>query len=141
MPNVLTYDPREVTAIYGGQIATGFMDDSSIQCAFNKDQWTLVVDKDGNSTRVRNPDRSGRITITLQQSSPFNDSLMALVQADLQNNAGALNWVIKDGSGRTLIATAAAWNVKLPDVTFGTSLTGRTWVYETGILDMVIGGN
>jgi hypothetical protein len=138
---VLQYDPKNVSMIVGGKIAHGFADGTFIKAMRNEQAYNLKVGVDGEGTRSKNNNKSGKFEITLMQSSSFNDVLSAYSSADQLSNAGVVPILLRDNNGTTLATALTAWVQKLPDVEFAKEVTTRTWVFETDDLEMFVGGN
>lgn len=138
---VLTYDPKQVAMIVGGNIMDGFADGTFIVAERNEQAFNLKVGVDGEGTRAKSNNKSGKVTITLMQSSASNDKLSALAASDELSNTGAVPVMLKDNSGRTLITALTAWVQKYPNSEFGKEVTTRAWVFETDELDIFVGGN
>lgn len=138
---VKTYDPKLVSIILGGKIISGIADGTFINVERAQQAFTLKVGAGGEGTRAKSNDKSGKITITLQQSSPSNDDLSAFAAADELTNAGVFPALIKDGSGRTVCAAATAWVQKLPNSEFAKEVSNRVWVVESDEIDILVGGN
>lgn len=138
---VKTYDPNQVSVIVGGKIISGFADGSYINVERNEQMFNLKVGVDGEGTRAKSNNKSGKITLTLMQSSSSNDDLSAFAAADELSNSGAVPVLVKDGSGTTLIAAATAWIQKYSNAEFGKEVLTRQWVLETDELIMLVGGN
>lgn len=137
---IRTFDPKEVSVIFGPYIITGF---SETKCSVSRaeDAFSLVVGCDGESTRVRNYNRSGTVTLNLQQSSPSNDVLSGIALADEATNAGLMPLLIKDNNGSTLIEATTAYIQKIPDADFGKDASERAWTIMTDNLVVFLGGN
>lgn len=138
---VLTYDPKQVAAIFKGNIIHGFADSTFIQVERNEDAYALKVGVDGEGTRAKSNNKSGKITFTLMMSSDSNDALSAAAAADELNGTGTGSLLINDKSGRTKAAAATAWIKKLPNAEFAKEANTRVWVLETDELDLFLGGN
>lgn len=136
-----TYDPAQVILNYDGKDITGFADGTFLGIEFNADAFTLVVGADGESTRAKSNNRSGRVTFTLQQASLSNDVLNAIAEADRLSNSGARKLMVKDAGGGTLAQATAAWIVRKPKSEFAKEAENREWILETGNLDYNLGGN
>jgi hypothetical protein len=137
-----TYDPKAILFTFLGIPLSGFADGTFIKVERNDDTFKLVVGSDGESARARNRNRSGRITLTLLQTSPSNDYLSAAQRADelgIPGGKGPL--LVKDVLGTTLINAPDAWIVKPPAAEFGREVGSREWVFESGDIDMLVGGN
>ena len=113
--SVYTYASDEVRIIVGGVPISGLADGTFVSVARDEQAFTKVTGADGTTSRAKSANRSGSITLTLSQTSPSNDVLSALAVADEETGAGVVPVLIKDGSGRSVHATDAAWVQKMPD--------------------------
>lgn len=138
---VHTFDPKLVSLIFGGKIISGYADGTFILVERNEQTFNLKVGADGEGTRVKSNNKSGKITVTLMQSSASNDDLSAFALADEISNTGVVPVLMKDGSGRTVVSGATAWLQKPANVELAKEATARTWVIESDELAMVVGGN
>lgn len=140
---VRTYDPSQVTIIFAGIPISGFADGTFVSVEQNEDSFTLQVGTDGEGTRSKTNNRSGRVTLTLMQSSASNDALAAIHSLDVLSPSGdgIGPLLIKDNSGRSLFSADAAWIVKPPTGEFGREATSREWIIETDHLILSYGGN
>ena len=138
---VKTYDPKQVSVIVGGTILSGFTDGTFIVAERNDPAFNLKVGVDGIGTRAKTNNLSGKVTITLHQSSNSNDVLSAFASADQLSNSGAVPLLIRDASGRTLITALTAWVQKLANSEFAKEVSNRVWILETDQLVMFDGGN
>ena len=138
-----TYDPAQVTIIFAGIPVSGFAEGTFVSIERNEDSFTLQVGADGEATRAKSNNRSGRVTLTLIQSSIVNDAFSALLAVDENSPSGdgIGPLLIKDLSGRTLVAAETAWLVKPATAEFAREATEREWVIETDRLNTFIGGN
>lgn len=141
MSRVRQYDPSLVIVTVDGQDISGFADGTFVLTSRNNDLFTLTVGADGEATRAKSNDLSGRITVTLQQTSISNDILSALADADELSNQGSFPIQVKDASGTTLASAETAWITKKPDSSFGKETENREWVIEAACLEYFIGGN
>ena len=124
-----------------GKIISGFADGTFVTAERNEQAWNLKVGVDGEGTRAKNNNRSGKVTLTLMQSSSSNDYLSATAAADELSNAGALPLLIRDASGRTVISALTAWIQKYANGEFAKEVSQRQWVIETDELIMLVAGN
>lgn len=138
---VRSYDPKEVSVIVGGRIIEGFADGQFINATRNNDQFAINMGADGSGARAKSNDRSGRVEMVLQQTSPSNDVLSAFAASDELSNGGVVSVIVRDALGTTLIAAETAWIVKYPDAPFSKSVENRTWILETDNLEMFVGSN
>lgn len=136
-----TYDPKQVTVIIAGQIISGFAEDTFVEVVRNEDMFTLQVGADGDATRSRSNNKSGRLTVTLRQGSPSNEVLSALAAADEVAGGGVTSFAVRDNSGTSVHGALTAWIVKAADSTYARESGDRVWVLETDNLSTFIGKN
>lgn len=136
-----TYNPKRVAVSFAGRVLTGFADGTFISVERNEDTFTLAVGSDGEAARAASNNRSGRVTLTLMQTSASNDILSALAEADERSQLSTGPMMIKDASGRTVVLAAEAWIVKPAGAEFGREIGNREWIFETGDLSIFSGGN
>lgn len=136
-----TYDPSKVLITYNNFALSGFADGTFATVTRNEDMWTLSVGCDGEDTRSKSNNKSGTFEITLMQSSESNQILSDFMLADELSNSGSGPLLVKDASsGTTLYMAEQAWIKKAPDSEFGRESGSRTWVFETGVVAVNIGG-
>jgi hypothetical protein len=138
---VRQYDPKNVSVIFGGKILSGFGDGTFILAERNSQAFQLKVGVDGEGTRAKTNDKSGKVTITLMQSSGSNDDLSAFAVQDELTNSAALPLLIKDNEGTTLLTALTCWVQKFANMEDAKEVSVRTWVLETDELNMFVGGN
>ena len=138
---VKTYDPSQVAIIIGGFPVTGFADGSFVTVERNEDAFALYVGTDGEGTRAKSNNKSGRITITLAQSSDSNAVLSGFAQADELSNSGVVPVLVKDNSGQSLHSAETAWIVKAANSEYAREVGTREWVIETDVLVTLPAGN
>lgn len=135
-----TFDPKEVSVILGEYIIRGFSDDM-ISVVRDNPAWEMVIGSDGESTRVKSNDRSGTITITLQQSSPSNDDLSTLALADELSNTGLRPFYMKDSLGTSIYTATTCFVEQIPEAAYGKTASDRVWILKTDNLIAFLGGN
>ena len=140
---VKTYDPSNVSMIYGAIPIKGFAQDAAITVEHDEDDWTLVTGVDGEGTRSKTSNRSATVTVALMQSSETNDLLSAarLLDMNTPNGTGGHALIIKDGSGRSVFACATAWIQKAPSAELNREATTREWTFRTDNMVAHHGGN
>ena len=134
------HDPGFVLVVWKGIEFKGFMDGTYVSAERDTDAYTKAVGATGDAARVRSRNRGGKVTLTLQQTSPTNDLLTAQQKIDEISNAATGSLTVKDLLGTTLIFAEVAWIMKSAKVDFGTELQGREWVFDCAELDMGVGG-
>jgi hypothetical protein len=136
-----TYSPDKVLCIIGGVPMSGFADGTGITVEREADAFTKVVGSDGVVSRVKSANRTGSVTITLQQTSASNDILSGFALLDEVSNEGVFPVLIKDNLGRSVFASGEGWVKKIPSSAFGKDISDREWVIDCGKLNIFVGGN
>ncbi len=136
-----TYDPNQVVATVGGRPLAGFAPGTFIEAERAEDAYTMTVGIDGEGTRSRSSNKSGTVKFTLLSSSDSNDILSGFAAADELHNNGLVPILIKDLSGRALIAAEQAYVKKLPVLGFNKEVREIEWTFETDNLLLFLGGN
>lgn len=136
-----TYDPKEVSVIVGGHIVAGYADGTFVGVERDNDAFTYNPSTSGGGTRTKSASKSGKVTITLQQSSESNEFFSKLSEADEKDGSGVVPIMIRDNSGKDLHKTAAAYIVKKPKSDYGKELQNREWSFQCDVLEMYLGGN
>lgn len=131
-----TYDPsKNLISVAGIPIVGPFGESDLVTCTRNEEGFLLKVGCDGNAARSRNANRSGKIQITIQQSSPTNLKLMILAELDESSATGIGPFLCKDGSDQGTRAEAQnCWITKIPDLKRGKEIGDVTWELETDTL-------
>lgn len=126
--------------IVGGKIMSGFSDGTFIRVIRNEQSWNLKVGVDGEGTRARNNNQSGRFEIELMQSSPSNDVLSDYIQLDESSGTGAVPVLMKDNNGTTIASCLTGWVQKWADSDYSKEVSVRKWIIETDQLIVFVGG-
>ena len=125
------YDPKNVKLYLGGVRAYGFAPDTKITVSRNSDNIMTMTGTDGEASAALSRDRSGVLTLSLQNASGFNDYLSAWQK---QADATGLVWfpILLEGSQGPTIASFA--NIqRQPDLTYGSEIGTLEW--ELYVLD------
>lgn len=138
---VATYQPDLVTVAFNGVPITGFASGAFVTAARNNDSWSITVGSGSDATRAKSGDKSGRVTITLLDSSASNAVLSAFAAQDEQTGTVVGALLVKDLSGADVVTAGTAWIVKPPDLEKSNESSNREWVFETDVLEIVAGGN
>jgi len=136
-----TYNPKQVTIIFGVHTLEGFGPDTKVVVARDEQSWTKQVGVDGQVTRSKSNNKSGTITITLMQTSASNDFLSGIAITDELSSAGVLPVLVKDNNGTSLYSAVEAWVQKPSDASFGLEANTREWVIDVAELSIFNGGN
>jgi Bacteriophage KPP10, Structural protein ORF10 len=127
---VKTYDPKLVVITFGGVPLSGYADGTFVVVEREADMFTKVTGADGQTSRAKSQNRSGSVTVTLQQTSPSNDALNVFANADELSNQGVKPLTVKDLSGRSESFSANAWIRKKPNQEYAKEITNREWVID-----------
>ena len=145
MPNVRTYDPKQVILTVGGFPIGGYADGTFIQHEYDEDAFAKVTGADGFSSRAKSQNNDSMLTITLAQTSPSNNTLSALALADKLSNTGVVPVVMKDvggtPGGETTLFSANGWVRKQANLEYGKEITNREWILDLTDTDLLVGGN
>jgi hypothetical protein len=131
-----TYDPKRTSVIIGGAIITGFADGTFINAERTNNTWEDITGADGFTTRVKQNDTSGTITLTLQQSSPSNDVLQILHDSDEESGLATFPVTVKDILGTSQVTSTAAWIQKPANIVFSKGVESREWLIRCADLDL-----
>jgi hypothetical protein len=136
-----TFDPKMGVLTFKGKIITGFADGTFFTVERTEDTFTETTGADGETTRVKSNNRSGRAKITLKQSSSSNDHLSVCAALDEGANAGVGEFQYKDVLGTTLVFAAQAYVKKPANVESAKTATDREWNLFLVDVKMFVGGN
>lgn len=135
------YDPARVVFTFSGILVQGFMEGTFISVERAEDAFTPSVGAAGDVTRVRNRNRTGSITVTLQAASPSNDQLSTIARIDELFGQGVKPSMVKDLNGTTLIQASNSWIRKIPQWQAAKDASGVEWVFDCAELNMHVGGS
>lgn len=139
-----TYNSADVSIVFAGIPMSGRADGAFLSVERNEDSYSIQVGTDGEATRSKTNNKSGRITITLMQSSQANAALSAFHNAaEAGITDGIAPFLAKDNSGLppSVYAAEKAWIVRHPTGEFDREAGPREWVLETDNLIIFHGSN
>ena len=139
--SVHTYDPANVIISIGGFPMSGFADGTFVTVARDEDIFAKVTGADGEVSRAKSNNRSGSLSLTLQQTSMSNDILSAIALTDEVSNAGVVPVLVKEIGTSTILMSGEGWVKKMPDAVFSKDVENREWVLDLATLNMFEGGN
>lgn len=133
------YSPKNVIAIFKGIDLTGFAEDDMIEAERSEDGISLEVGCNGDVVFDENANISGKVKVSLLNSSLANTLLAALVAQrerfpGTQPDKGEL--LIKDLGGTMLCHAAEARPVRVPNIKRGKKLGQTDWVFLCARLEM-----
>lgn len=139
---ISTYSPSDVSVtIAGMHSVTGYSSGTFIRITKDVKPFSKVRAMDGEIARMYSEDTGYRVELTLAQSSSTNNILTMLYNIDTATHMGKFPLFIKDGRGQTSFLAATAWIEQIPDVSFGSELSERTWIFGCSDVAITIGGN
>jgi hypothetical protein len=141
MPGFATYDPKQVQVILDGNPITGFADGTFVEIEFDEQAWNKVTGADNLVSRSKTNNYAGTVTVTLLATSSGNDVLNALWQRDRRSNTGAVPFLVKDATGRTVWSAEHAWVQQQPAQAFSKETEERAWTLDCAELFGNTGGN
>lgn len=139
--NTKTYNAGKVSIEVDGKTMQGLAKDTFVRVEWDTQLWAKLVSADGFPSRSKSNDLSGKITITLNQTSESNAVLQEIQVEDYESDDNIVSVIIKDNSGETEIVIAEGWVVSQPSSEFGSEEKTRDWVFECGKIQMAEGGN
>lgn len=135
------YNAAEVSVIVGTRPLKGLAADTFVSVEREEQSFVKSVGADGEVTRSKTNNKTGAITITLQQSSPDNAYLSSLQIADENTASGVVPVMIRDASGNTLHFSEQSWIRQPATSEFGRDSGTREWVFDCASIEMNEGGN
>lgn len=125
---------------FAGIVIYGYAEGTMISAERNTDTFTLKQGTQGDGTRVRSRDRSGKVTFNIQGPSSCNDLLSARIVLDELSGLGKGPLLIKYHGGTDLVTAANAWLTRPANLEYADDPSPREWVVEAHELKMNIGG-
>lgn len=134
------YDPGRIVLVWNGIQIQGYGPDTFVKASRNEDNFTEQVGANGDVVHVRNRNRTGKVTFTLQDASPSNDLLSAAAIADELSGLQVGPVMIKDLNGTTLVQCANARIQKYADLEYAAAAGTNDWILMCAELEMFLGG-
>lgn len=125
------YDPMKVLLYMGGIKVSGYAADTKIVIARNNDNIIPHVGVDGEMSAALSRDASGVLTVSLQNTSPWNSYLASWQKQS--SVTGQVFFPVQVEGSQGLSLSTFGWIQKQPDLTYGTEVGQMDW--EIGILD------
>lgn len=124
MAAVTTYSPKLVTLIVSGYQIAGVV---SLSLNWTNPPFRMVPGIRGKTTRVRNTNSSGVLSVELLQTAIANDVFDQLIQADVGGGQAMLTVSLQDLSGRLKLQSNQAYVQARPQIEFSNSSNNRVW--------------
>lgn len=136
MIDVLGYDPEKVILSYGGVAITGYAEGAFIEVEKNEDNVFPYVGTQGDVGFAESCDRTGKITITLMQTSPSVKYLNDMAKKKGDSASVPVSIVDMNTNGTNCSGTKARV-IKESQVSFDKEIKERK--FEIYVADMEIG--
>lgn len=124
--NIVTYNPKDVLFTLGGSYITGW---NSFTIS-REPSFLLRKGIRGKHTRIRTYDTSAMITISLPQTSEWNDIFSSIVTNDIASATGRCEITLKDLSGSSFFESREAYIVGFAEVSFDSTIATRNWTIQ-----------
>lgn len=142
MSNLASYSPEDITVLVAGVLPlTGFVSGNFVNISKDIQPLSSTRTSDGEVARLYNNDQTFTITITLHNTAESNEVLTKLWLLDEITQRGKFPLLIKDQLGSSLFFSATSWIEGIPDTTYGSEITERTWTIRSSQAVINIGGN
>ncbi len=136
-----TYDSKYFKFIFGGSPAVGTNDGDFVSIEMDEDDWATSRGADGNVVRSNNQNVIATVTLTLQQTSPYNDYLSGIRKLDKVSGQGVKTLLVKDLLGTTKFFSKWAYIQKIANINRGIEAQGSEWTFKAISPAMYVGGN
>ena len=127
---VTDYDPDTIVITVNGTPISGYADGTFVSVERDEDSWTTVVGSQGEVARARSRNLSGKITLTLMQTSASNALLEGLMIADDYSQQGQFVVSIADTNYKGICLSDSSWIVKPAILSYGRELEDREWTIQ-----------
>lgn len=137
-----TYSPSDVSfKLYGIFEVQGFAAGSFINIRKQGSRFSTAVGAQGDVARVHNSNDVYQVTLSLAQSSFWNQILIAIHELDESSLVGKFPLTISDGSGDSIFISSVAWIDNVPDVTYSQGMETRDWSFTCSAMNFSLAGN
>ena len=137
-----SYSPEDVVCLIGGVIPiSGFVDGTFISIRKASQTYETVVTADGRISRTQVENPLYTVNLTLSSVAQDNEILTALSFLDRKTSRGKVPLLIKDHMGTSMFYASLAWLEGVPEVSYGTDVNSRDWVFSCIGVTEVVGGN
>lgn len=107
----------------------GIAQGTSIQEGRNAPKWTQKPTGNGKVVRVYNPDKSGQLTILVDQEAKLHQQLLAIAITDEASRNQVFPFMVRDTSTGEVIVFSNAYIMTEPDEARGTESQVFPWVF------------
>lgn len=140
--SVRSYSPTDVDILLAGFYKLdGFVQGTFVRIAKDVQPYRTTRTADGRVARTYIDDKTYTITLSLASTSPANDILTKIHQADTLTQYSKFPMFIKDRLGTSLFLAPTCWIKQVPELEFSDDVTTRTWVIQASECIPNFGGN
>lgn len=134
------YDPEEYSIIFNGIPIEGFAEDNYVDIEFDSEGFQDQIGADGHVVRYKSSDQRATVTFVLMPSSPSNNLLSVMYNADTKspNGIGVGPLLIRNTRGATVFMGSQAWIQKIPKFILGKEVGEREWVIRVAKLEAFV---
>jgi len=137
-----TYDPTEVTVIFGGTILTGFAEgDDSISVEPDTDRVTKKTGMKGHTTLNISANRGGKVVLKFQRTALANQVMQDALNEIVNGEGGIYPLLVKDNNGNDLHKAESSWVMNQSPASYGAESGDTEWTIDSANLFMNLGGN
>lgn len=126
MPNIATYDAKEVSVIVGGINITGFAEDTIVKASKKENNSSESVSAQGDVGVAITNNTLGEVTVPLNQTSPS----IAYLNNLANTNKIVDVWVKSNNDVKETVGGTKARVVKPADVEFGSKISNREFTFS-----------
>lgn len=127
------YNPARHNILIGGQLITGFIKGTFATFEQTNDTYTTVPGIDF-TTRIKQNDDSGSLTLTLHYTSPGNSIMELYRKLDLNGDLGTFEFLAVDVLNGSEHSAPFCWVVKPPSFNGADDNVQLEWVLNTNSL-------
>jgi len=140
MSNVTkTFNINNLTCTLGAFQISGFYDDI-VAIKYDEPAITSKQGCDGEVGRAINKKKLATATFQIIQTSSTND-LLCTNFISMRETGLTLPFILKDGSGNTLIESSNAWIEDMAEISLGGEIKAKEWVVKLANANIINGGN
>ena len=121
------YSPKKISVVVGLVPLIMFSDNSMVELTEEDDDFKLYKGIDGTFSRALNPGSVVMCKISLQQTSPSNDHLTALRNADKASGLFPFPVAVKDLNGTSLHSASHCFFKKGAGKKYGSAVQAVDW--------------
>lgn len=127
------YNPKDVVLVVGGLTLTDFMEGTMITISKDEDLILPTTGVRGETALAVNHNNRGTMTVSLKQTSPSHNTMMAWMTTVRAGGIPFFPLVFRDRASNITINTYA-WVQTQPDFALGSEVASLEWVI--GLHDM-----